>query len=238
MGATTSSRRFHSHPDLIIVHVVPASQYSTKVLAALSQRRLKHALEFAHGEPSRRVLPSGGDMVPELEFAGVGTPDSAAILRFLDERIPELAAVKFFPTEDEVGESVATRVNQLERLAEEELDLYCNYFNFVNDAGHRRSVRQSLARYVPWWAVWLNIDDLLAGRRSECTEACRIYFSKVQPSSPDQQLDESVVRAAWLEMLGRLEVNFECEEQSYLCGTAQPTAADFGVRAIIVFCSA
>jgi hypothetical protein len=129
MGASSSSsnaRAFHSHPELIIVHVIPASQYSTKVLAGLAQRQLPHALEFAHGEPSNRKLPSGGDMVPELEYAGQGTPDSAAIFRFLDARVPALAAQRFFPAAEAVGEAAAARIVHLERVAEDELDHFCN----------------------------------------------------------------------------------------------------------------
>ena len=231
MGAAPSSsgrRPFHSHPEAVIIHVVPASQYSTKVISGLSQRGIPHFLEFAHGDPSSRCLPSGGDLVPELELGGVGTPDSAAIFRFLDARgLPQLQHAPFFPSSGAVGLETAEKVVRLERLAEVQLDHFCNYFNFVDPDGYQCSVRQSLARYVPMWAFWINIDDRLAEKRASEAAACRRYFL-----SSDERcavLDSSIVRDAWHAILLQLEAEFSTSESWTLCGTAYPTAADFAV---------
>jgi glutathione S-transferase len=232
MGASGSTlqRSFHSHPNEVIVHVVPASQYSTKVLAGLVQRGVPHYLEFVSGDPASRRLPSGGDMVPELEMGGAGTPDSAAIFRFLDQRgLPQLTQAPFFPNPDHVGQAKSDKVLLLERLAEQELDLFVMYFNFVDPEGHARSVRQSLARYIPWWAFWINIDDRLSEKKAEETAACRRYFLHMADASVS--LDRTVVLPAWRAMLRRLEDEFSDPESWTLCGTPYPTAADFAVFA-------
>lgn len=226
--SSSDSRQFHSHPSAAIVHVIPASQYSTKVLAGLSQRGIPHYLVFAHGDPSSRLLPSGGDMVPELEMHGVGTPDSAAIFRFLDGcHLPQLEHAPFFPSSETLGDEVAAKVVRLERLAEIELDHFCNYFNFVDPDGYQRSVRQSLSRYIPSWAFLVNIDGRLADKRSREAAACRQYFLPSADSSVT--LDGTVVRRAWHGMLLRLEAEFNDSASWTLCGTDHPTAADFGV---------
>jgi hypothetical protein len=109
-------------------------------------------------------------------------------------------------------------------------------WNFVHPAGHARSVRQSLSRYVPWWAFWISIDAALAEKRADATAGCRAYFLRdakdagADNATPTAALDEGVVTAAWLEVLGRLNAEFAADEQLYLCGTPYPTAADFGVR--------
>ena len=237
MGASSSTarRQFHSHRDTVIVHVVPASQYSTKVVAGLEQRGIPHCLEFADGDPASRRLPSGGDMVPELELGGIGTPDSAAILHFLDARgLSQLENAPFFPSAELVGQATADKVLRLERLAELELDLFVMYFNFVDNEGHARSVRQSLARYIPWWAFWVNIDERLADKRAAETAACRRYFLPVDGGGSGEDavaLDGALVRGAWRAMVQRLEAEFSVPEAWTLCGTAYPTAADFGVFA-------
>jgi glutathione S-transferase len=229
MGSSGSTQRsFHTNPEAVIVHVVPASQYSTKVLAGLVQRNIPHFLEFVPGDPASRHLPSGGDMVPELEMGGVGTADSAAIFRFLDQcGLPQLANAPFFPNPDLVGQEVSDKVLLLERLAEQELDLFVMFFNFVDPEGHARSVRQSLARYIPWWAFWISIDDRLAEKRAEETAACRRYF--LPQADATVALDRSLVLSAWQAMLRRLEGQFGAPESWTLCGTPYPTAADFAV---------
>jgi glutathione S-transferase len=231
MGQLVSSsdfRKFHSHAADVIVHVIPASQYSTKVLAGLTHRGIPHYLVFADGDPPSRRLPSGGDMVPELEMNGVGTPDSSAIFRFLDGcRLPQLDHAPFFPSAEAVGDEAAAKIVRLERLAEIELDHFCNYFNFIDPDGYQRSVRQSLARYIPPWAFWVNIDDRLAEKRSREAAACRQYFLPSADSSVT--LDSAVVRRAWHAMLLRLEAEFTTSASWTLCGTDYPTAADFGV---------
>jgi hypothetical protein len=161
---------------------------------------------------------------------GVGTPDSAAIFRFLDGcQLPQLQHAPFFPSQrnEILGDEVPAKVVRLERLAETELDHFCNFFNFVDADGYQRSVRQSLARYIPSWAFWVNIDDRLADKRSREAAACRHYFLPSADSSVP--LDGSVVRRAWHRVLLRLETEFVTPESWTLCGTDHPTAADFGV---------
>lgn len=228
ISTSSDSRKFHSHPADVVVHVIPASQYSAKVLAGLTQRGIPHYLVFAHGDPSSRRLPSGGDMIPELEMGGVGTPDSAAISRFLDNRhLPQLQHAPFFPSSEVVGHDVAAKVVRLERFAELDLDHFCNFFNFVDPDGYQRSVRQSLARYIPSWAFWINIDDRLADKRSSEAAACHRYF--LPSADPGVALDSDDVRRAWHGVLTQLEAEFDTSASWTLCGTAYPTAADFGV---------
>jgi glutathione S-transferase len=198
------------------------------VLAGLSHRGIPHYLEFAHGEPHSRQLPSGGDMVPELELRGAGIPDSAAIFRHLDNSgLPQLENAPFFPSPDDVGQKTADKVLRLERLAETNLDPFCNYFNFVDHDGYNRSVRQSLARYIPAWAFWVSIDDRLSDKRASETAACRSHF--LSSSHPNANLDCSVVRTAWRAMLLQLEAEFTSSASWTFCGTAYPTAADFAL---------
>lgn len=227
-AASSDSRPFHSHPADVVLHVIPASQYSTKVLAGLIQRGIPHYLVFAHGDPSSRHLPSGGVMIPELEMGGVGTPDSAAIFRFLDGcHLPQLENAPFFPSSEVAGKDVAAKVIRLERFAELELDHFCNYFNFVDPEGYQRSVRQSLARYIPSWAFWVNIDDRLADKRSSEAAACHRYFLPSADSSII--LNSALVHRAWHAVLLQLEAEFNSSASWTLCGTEYPTAADFGV---------
>jgi hypothetical protein len=167
-------------------------------------------------------------MVPELEMGGVGTPDSAAIFRFLDARgLPQLRNAPLFPSSCVVGCEIADKVVRIERFAELDLDHFCNYFNFVDPDGYSRSVRQSLARYIPSWAFWVNIDDRLAEKRASAAATCRSYF--LPSADPSLSLDSSIVRSAWREMLLKLEAEFDVPNAWTLCGTDYPTAADFGV---------
>jgi hypothetical protein len=240
-------RQFHSHKENIILHVIPASQYSTKVLAGLVCKSIPHYLEFAEAQPPKRTLPSGGHMVPELEYQGHAIADSASIFRFLDDHVsPALFPDnKFFPTEEAVGREVVDRVARLERFAEEVLDIYCNYFNFVHQEGYARSIRQSLARYIPWWAFWISIDVQLAEKREKERLNCHAFFIQQQQDRSSSSssssgngcgndvLETSMVEKAWDKVLLSLEAEFVSAEQETIAGSPHYSAADFAIFAKI-----
>ena len=56
------------------------------ILAALDARGIPHGVVFAALAPSKRVLPSGGRMVPEAVIGDAVVPDSDAILRTFDDK--------------------------------------------------------------------------------------------------------------------------------------------------------
>ena len=82
----------------IVIYAIPGSQFTFKVLAALDARKIPHYVEFAPValEARRKVLPSGGVMVPEMEVRlgdkidAAVVPDSEAILHWLDDHHPQL----------------------------------------------------------------------------------------------------------------------------------------------------
>ncbi|KAJ8611566.1 hypothetical protein CTAYLR_010179 [Chrysophaeum taylorii] len=203
------SRPWHSRPDDIIVHVMPGSQYSAKVVAALESRGLPHFLDFCEPQPPKRRLPSGKTMVPEIEYKGEAVSDATAILRFIDERVdvPE----PFVPA------AVAADVDTLDEEAETVLEAVCNFFNYVHQPSYEASVRQSLSKYVPWWAFWVNIDSYLEANREKAR-------GKVDAILATRDLDavKAKLHATLLKYESRLDAN------PFLACDA-PTLADFAV---------
>lgn len=52
----------------IKIYVIFASQYSAKVLIGLDSRKILHSVEKVDIMPSKRKLPSGGLLVPEMTY--------------------------------------------------------------------------------------------------------------------------------------------------------------------------
>ena len=111
------------------LYVMPGSQYSAKVIAALTSRGIPHHCAFVHAVPSKRVLPSGGTLVPEALIGDEVVPDSDAILRHYDER----HGTGFFP--DDAARALTHRLSY-GILAGAVL-----YYNWVHWPSYERSMR-------------------------------------------------------------------------------------------------
>ena len=113
----------------VVVYVMPGSQYSAKVLAALDSRNIAHHVIFVSIRAEQRKLPSGGKMVPECTVGEEVIVDSEVILRYFDEHFD----TAFFPT------PLAGELSR--RASDGVLGGAVLYYNWVYGPSYTRSMR-------------------------------------------------------------------------------------------------
>lgn len=202
--------------------MIPGSQFSAKVIAALQSRDIQHYVEFVAADPQQRRLPSGGTMVPELLVDDTITvTDSEAILHWIDENLDN---VRLFPNETirHLSHRVSTGV----------LAGSVWYYNWVNPEGYQASMQSSLRKLLlPNWVPEIIgnfvIDVLalpsgMAKHKSLAAKAMNIEESQLD--------DESFVRNLLMKELEYIQSTLTIKAD-YLNGEHQSTAADFSVYA-------
>ena len=137
----------------ITIYCMPGSQFSGKVLAALDTRKIDHCCVFVPIplDQRRKVIPSGGTMVPEMKVVWNDRPeeepvvvsDSEAILHWLDDHLD----TEFFPA---TSNNLASELSL--RASTNQLAGFVWYFNWVDEQGYHQSMRRSMAKAMaPSW---------------------------------------------------------------------------------------
>mmetsp|Transcript_52012 Transcript_52012/g.117304 ORF Transcript_52012/g.117304 Transcript_52012/m.117304 type:complete len:265 (-) Transcript_52012:143-937(-) len=197
----------------ITIHAMPGSQFSAKVIVALDSRNIPHYVQFVDPRPSKRKLPSGGTMVPEMQYDGDILPESDDILRYIDKK----HNTGFFPN-PQVAEA-CTRASTM-------LAAYVFYYNWVQEEGYRRSMAAAMERYVPAFVCCFRqtaVDWLLGSTREEFKEKVAATLGLDPENYPE---DETMYEMVVKELL-HYQTFLKSEQQIYLIpGTTQLTAAD------------
>jgi glutathione S-transferase len=223
----------------VIVYAMPGSQFTFKVLAALTSRGIPHAVDFVPLQLAARetYLPSGGFLVPEVTIGPAGpaqavVADSERILHWFDAHSLEDDR-KLFPANTNVAA-------WSERANSQTLCGMVWYYGYVNDQGYANSMQKSFAKLIlPSWLRSLGgasasnfvVDRLVASERQR-------YRGKVVAAlSLDDEsalADETAMRSTLvheLEFFQSLLVLPSATQPFLLQGATEPTAADFSLYA-------
>jgi glutathione S-transferase len=208
----------------LIVYAIVGSQYVFKVLAAIQSTQVEHYVHLVPISESqrRKVIPSGGMLVPELQV-GLGPnkkiiPDSEKILEYLNEQgiVPHL-----YPTK---------KVHDLsQRASDGTLAAMVWYYNWVEQQGYQNSMRRQIGTQVmPWFVPWTAVDVLLKSVRTKHEGLVRKVITDVDLTK------ESDMRQRLLTELHYFQDCLETEDQLFLIpGVTKPTAADFSVYCLL-----
>lgn len=203
-----------------IVHVIPGSQYSAKVLAALDSREIPHSCNFAAMRPEDRKLPSGGTMVPEAVIADAIVPDSDAILRHFDAHY----GTDFFPASPSVE-------NLAQRVSYGVISGAVLYYNWCHEPTYARTMRAAAEHMLPSWICIMRgaIADWMS---AETRRGFRVKAAAELGVGVDALDDEPAIRAMLLDELKGLQACLHAGAD-YLQGAQRPTAADFSLYAML-----
>jgi|EP00908_Phaeocystis_cordata_P023178 glutathione S-transferase len=208
----------------LIIYTFAGSQFSAKVLTALDAHGIQHYVTFVSLLPSKRVLPSGGTLVPELVVGqGPGrvvVTDSEAILRWLDDN----RGTKLFPTEQAAELSGRASNGVLAGAA--------IYYNWVHTPTYRTTMRAKAVSKggLPGWICLFRgqlVDRLTSKQRATFW---RLASKQLGGLSATEMEDEPAVRRRLIDELLYLQSQLQDDSQSYLLpGCDAPTAADCAV---------
>lgn len=225
----------NKNDDDIVIYVIPGSQFSFKVLSALTARKIPHYVEFVPTQPEarRKVLPSGGKLVPEMLVGSSETPvavvpDSEAILHWLDEH----RSTNFFFNDSANASELSLRAST------RGLAGLVWYYNWVNPDGYKASMQKSLARLVlPSWIAWGRawIVDALVYCGGYRQKHATMAMQALDIDDESTLYDEAHMKTRLLEELQFFQSLFgerSSSKQPYLLeNTTEPTAVDFSVFA-------
>ena len=207
----------------ITIYTFSGSQYSAKVLTALDAMKIPHYVTIVSLAPSKRKLPSGGKLVPEM-VVGEGServivPDSEAILRWLDAH----RGTRLFPSEDAAAIS--------KRASDGVLAGAVIYYNWVHTPTYRTTMR-ALAVSKRGLPAWICVGRGLI--TDYVTSKQRATFAKLAAKqlgglSDEAMRDEPAVRRMLVAELVELQKTLQTDAQPYLLPGDAPTAADFAV---------
>lgn len=208
-----------NHMEPATLYVMPGSQYSAKAIVALTSRDIPHYCVFSHAVPSKRVLPSGGRMVPEAVIGEAIIPDSDEILRHYDEH----HGTDFFP---DVDVSTLTK-----RLSEGVLAGSVLYYNWVHPPGYERTMRATFEAKLPSYVCLfrgLIIDHMCSDARANFRRK-----AQVQLNVPDATLnDEAAIRKLLMDELVSVQALIS-EQTDLLANASRPSAADCTLYAML-----
>ena len=207
----------------ITIYTFSGSQYSAKVLTALDACQIPHYVTFVSLAPSKRKLPSGGKLVPEM-VVGEGServivPDSEAILRWLDAH----RGTRLFPSEDAAAIS--------KRASDGVLAGAVIYYNWVHTPTYRTTMRALAVskRGLPGWICvgrGLLTDYVTSKQRATFAT---LAAKQLGGLSEEAMRDEPAVRRMLVAELVELQKTLQTDAQPYLLPGDAPTAADFAV---------
>mmetsp|Transcript_3564 Transcript_3564/g.9161 ORF Transcript_3564/g.9161 Transcript_3564/m.9161 type:complete len:211 (+) Transcript_3564:112-744(+) len=152
-------------------------------------------------------------MVPELEYKGKAMNDATTILRFLDTAVED-------EKEPFVPSGLDDDIAVVDADAEGFFEACCEFFNYVDRRSYEASVRQSLSRYIPWWAFWIDIDAQTAWKRDKAQATVDAVLAT---------RDVDVVRARLHDRLRSYDDRLAT--QDWLVASPHPTLADFAIYA-------
>lgn len=244
----------------LILYALFGSQYVFKVLAALQSVPNSHNNNipyYVHAVPlkeaeRRKVLPSGGLLVPELQVGFSKPPaisedsssspttttttttkptivsDSERILEYFDQHkiVPGL-----YPT------PLAHVVSQ--RASDGFLAASVWYYNWVDPQGHTASMRRSLGSKIPWFVPWFIVDTMIfAPIKTKFRAQVQSVLEKEEQLLNIDIDDEPAMRARLVQELEYFqsllpETNDDQQQQYLLPNTTRPSAADFSVYALL-----
>ena len=223
---------------VITIYAMPGSQFTGKVLVALDARKIDHYCVFVPMplEERRKVLPSGGTMVPEMKVVvdeeTFIVPDSEAILHWLDDHMQ----TNYFPTDNNNDKDTNLASDLSVRASTKSLAAFVWYFNWVDDEGYQQSMRRSLAKalapsFLPMFLSGFLVDLFVPSTKAK--------YRKLSMEALDMQNDEAVfqdrvqMRSKLVDELlyfqSFLKSNDD-DDQTYLLGP-ELTAADVSVYA-------
>jgi len=207
----------------ITIYTFSGSQYSAKVLTALDAMKIPHYVTFVSLAPSKRKLPSGGKLVPEM-VVGEGServivPDSEAILRWLDAH----RGTRLYPSEQ------ASAISK--RASDGVLAGAVIYYNWVHTPTYRTTMRALAVskRGLPGWICvgrGLLTDYVTSKQRATFAT---LAAKQLGGLSDEAMRDEPAVRRMLVAELVELQKTLQTDAQPYLLPGDAPTAADFAV---------
>eukprot|EP00746_Dinoflagellata_sp_MGD_P137549 gnl/MRDRNA2_/MRDRNA2_71317_c0_seq1.p1 gnl/MRDRNA2_/MRDRNA2_71317_c0~~gnl/MRDRNA2_/MRDRNA2_71317_c0_seq1.p1 ORF type:complete len:268 (+),score=49.61 gnl/MRDRNA2_/MRDRNA2_71317_c0_seq1:151-954(+) len=195
----------------ITIYAMPGSQFSAKVICGLDSRGIQHYVKFVDADPEKRKkqLPSGGLLVPEMQYSTSIVPDSDKIFRFLDENLK----TNFFPQSLPEVEALCSKA--------------CVTLN-----AYERSMRALFIRVLPGFLCCCRgpiIDRLVANKRKE------LQVEVQQKLGLDPKLiDEPQMYKGLVQLLSEFQTHLHTDAQKYLvASTSEPTAADCALYAMV-----
>jgi glutathione S-transferase len=218
----------------IIIYAIPGSQFVFKVLAALQSRNIPH---YVHLVPiderkRRKVIPSGGLFVPELQVGLSKTDriivsDSEKILHWFDEN----QNTNFFPTQQACELS--------ERASNQTLAGMVWYYNWVNPKGYINSMQKSIAEsFLPVWVLFFRTTLVDAVLLKKNRSKFRTQAAQAIGMNEDEMEDEPAMRRKLIdelkfyqELLTTTTTDADSTKNNYFLPGDQPTAVDFSVYA-------
>ena len=205
------------------IYVMPGSQYSAKVVAALDSRGIPHYCTFVAAVPAKRKLPSGGTCVPEALIGDEVVPDSDVILRHYDEH----HGTGFFPDE------AATALTH--RLSYGILAGAVLFYNWVHWSSYDRSMRKMFASMLPSYVCGVLRGPAVDYLASDVRANYRVKAAQQMGDLADETLnDEPAIRVMLIEELVSVQALLATPDQAQLFASAkQPGAADFSLYAML-----
>lgn len=205
----------------ITIYALNGSQFVAKVLVALDARQIPHAVEFVDPIPSKRKLPSGGLLVPEMVYnKDVIVQDSDVILQHMDKH----HGTDFFPASKPEVTEVCSR-------ASSQLAAFIHYYNWAQEDTYRKTMAYRFQSLLPSVVCCFRkqaTDYLLKDARQKFT----VKAATVLGLDPDNMPTEAEMLKRLIAELVYYQDLLKTEEQVYLVeGTSQLTAADAAVYA-------
>lgn len=204
----------------ITIFAMPGSQFTAKVLIALDSRAIPHYVSFVNPDPKQRKLPSGGTMVPEMQYNDEIVPDSDAILHFLDQHLN----TGFMPADLPACEEVCRKASTI-------FAAYVLYYNWIHEESYRRSMARSFDRYIPsilCCGRGLMVDWMLSDARSTFKQ----QVASMLGLDPERLPTEAEMRERMIAELLSYQAELKTEQQPYLiASTDRVTAADAALYA-------
>jgi glutathione S-transferase len=199
----------------------------------MSANDIDHYVTFVPVKPDdrKKILPSGGTLVPELKVVNEGADDivladSEAILHWLDEN----CSTNLFPTD------LASELSM--RASDKTLAAMVMYYNWVDYSGYSKSMQPVFRKYVPGGQFWPDfvVDWFLASTRDKFRRQVGKGLELIEGDDASSILDdEPRMRAKLIDELeyfqGYLLKSSTTEQDYLLPDTKTPTAADFSVYA-------
>lgn len=202
------------------IFVMPGSQFSAKIVIALTSREIPHYCSFVHPMPSKRKLPSGGRLVPEAVIGEAVVPDSDEIMRHYDVH----HGTEFFA--DDAARQLTTRISE-GIVAGSVL-----YYGWVFVPSYQRSMRQTFESMLPSYVCMGRgalIDCMTSGLRANFRRKAQQQLG-VDDAALD---DEPAIRAKLIDELVSVQALLATPEQPHLLATSRPCAADVSLYAML-----
>jgi glutathione S-transferase len=215
----------------IIIYAIPGSQFVFKVLAALQSRNIPHYIKDVPIDISARkkVLPSGGILVPELQVGLTKTDrivvsDSEKILHWFDDNMNTNFYLNNTPNVCELSERASTKT----------LAAMVWYYNWVNDTGYKNSMQRTITKnLIPSYIfcfreylVDLAVISMRTKHRSLVISTLELQDAEVQLKDEQGMYDTLVTELKFFQEL------LQSDDQQYMITNIdQPCAIDFSVYA-------